>query len=183
MCEWISEQVNELEQLERMLWDHLELPYYAYYIFDCDVFWWMLIPVAKRHIPTVKKILRLMPAQERKQYILPSLPKLGKKNKMTFKQYKQLLLFGYCLVVEDIMSRGVLFSLLVHLLLMKKPFFFLPTCKREGTKEIFFSHYGDCAYNIVYVGKMETCFQWPQFTCVPWPEYLVTTGSIPDLGF
>lgn len=143
----------------------------------------MLIPVAKRHIPTVKKILRLMPAQERKQYILPSLPKLGKKNKMTFKQYKQLLLFGYCLVVEDIMSRGVLFSLLVHLLLMKKPFFFLPTCKREGTKEIFFSHYGDCAYNIVYVGKMETCFQWPQFTCVPWPEYLVTTGSIPDLGF
>jgi len=43
----------------------------------------MLIPVAKCHIPTVKKkkILRLMPAQERKQYILPSLPKLGKKNK------------------------------------------------------------------------------------------------------
>jgi len=85
-----------------------------------------------------KKFLRLMPAQERKQYILPSLPKLGKKNKMTFKQYKRSLLFSYCLVVEDIMSRGVLLSLHVHLLLMKKPFFFLPTCKREGTKEIFF---------------------------------------------
>ena len=29
-----------------------------------------------------------------------------------------------------------MFSLLVHLLLLKKPFFFLPTCNREGTKEI-----------------------------------------------
>lgn len=133
------------------------------------------------HTYSKKKFLRLMPAQERKQYILPSLPKLGKKNKMTFKQYKQSLLFSCCLVVEEIMSRGVIFSLLVHLLLMKKPFFFLPTAKEKGLRRFFFLTMATVL--IVYVGKMETYFQWPQFTCVPWPEYLVTTGSIPDLGF
>ena len=72
MCEWISEQVNEFEQLKRMSWDHLELPYYAYYIFDCDVFWWMLIPVAKCHIPTVKKISST-DASARKKTIYPAI--------------------------------------------------------------------------------------------------------------
>lgn len=53
-----------------MSWDHLELPYYAYYIFDCDVFWWMLIPVAKCHIPTVK--ISSTDASARKKIIYPA---------------------------------------------------------------------------------------------------------------
>jgi hypothetical protein len=60
--------------------------------------------------------------------------------------------------------------------------FFLLTIEK-GLRSFFFLHYGDCAYDNVYVDKLEIYFQWPQFTSVPWPEYLVTTGSIPDLSF
>jgi hypothetical protein len=76
-----------------------------------------------------------MPAQERKIY--PAIVAKIREEK-TLNDICIIAIQSYCLVVEEIMSREVMFSHLVHLLLMK-PFFFLPTCNREGIKEIFFA--------------------------------------------